>query len=281
METVSSQKCFGGTIGVYRHDSAETKCSMRFSLFLPPQADNGPVPVLFWLSGLTCTEENFTTKAGAYAKAAELGLAIVAPDTSPRGEGVPDDPAYDLGQGAGFYVDATQEPWANNFRMESYIVKELPALLKTEFPNADLKRAGIFGHSMGGHGALKLFFRHRDVFQSVSAFAPIVAPTYVPWGQKAFTAYLGDKKEVWAKHDSCALALMSKNVPEILIDVGTKDQFLEEQLKPGAFEGVCKKANIPLKLRRQPGYDHSYFFIQSFISDHLEHHDKQLKALIF
>lgn len=280
MERISSNKCHGGTVSVYKHAATSTSCDMRFSIFIPPQADQGKVPVLFWLSGLTCTEENFTTKAGAYQKAAELGLAIIAPDTSPRGEGVPDDDAYDLGQGAGFYLDATQAPWSKHFRMESYIAKELPELLKTHFPQLDMNRLGIFGHSMGGHGALTLFFRHRHLFQSVSAFAPIVAPTYVPWGQKAFTAYLGDDKKAWARNDSCALAMLSKNVPEILIDVGTADQFLDSQLKPAAFEGVCKKSDIPLKLRKQDGYDHSYFFIQTFIGDHLLHHKKQLDALV-
>lgn len=280
MEQISSNKCHGGTVTVYKHAAKETSCDMRFSLFLPPQAETGKVPLLFWLSGLTCTEENFTTKANAYKKAAELGIAILAPDTSPRGDGVPNDDAYDLGQGAGFYVDATQEPWAKHFRMGSYVAKELPALVKEKFPQIDAAKLGIFGHSMGGHGALTLFFRHRDVFQSVSAFAPIVAPTYVPWGKKAFTAYFGNDQKVWAKHDSCALALMSKNVPEILIDYGTADQFLDEQLKPLAFDGVCKKAGIPLKLRKQHGYDHSYYFIQSFIDDHLVHHKAQLDALI-
>lgn len=280
METISTQKCHGGTIGVYSHDSIETKSTMKFSIFTPPQAAQGPVPVLFFLSGLTCTHENFTTKAGAYRMAAELGLAIVAMDTSPRGDDVPNDAAYDLGQGAGFYVDATQEPWAKHFRMESYIVRELPALLRAEFPLLDMAKLGISGHSMGGHGALTLFFRHRDVFQSVSAFSPILAPTYVPWGQKAFTAYLGDQQSAWASHDSCALALLAKNAPEILVDVGTADEFLETQLKPGAFEAVCKKAEIPLKLRRQNGYDHSYYFIQSFIEDHLKHHKAQLDALV-
>lgn len=280
METISTQKCHGGRIGVYSHQSAQTNCVMKFSLFTPPQAEQGPVPVLIFLSGLTCTHENFTTKAGAYRMAAELGLAIVAPDTSPRGDDVPNDAAYDLGQGAGFYIDATQEPWAKHFRMESYIARELPALLGAAFPLLDMKKLGIFGHSMGGHGALTLFFRHRDVFQSVSAFSPIVAPTYVPWGQKAFTAYLGDSQAVWAKHDSCALALLAKNVPEILVDVGTADEFLETQLKPGAFEAVCKRVDIPLKLRRQDGYDHSYYFIQTFIDDHLRHHKAQLDTLV-
>lgn len=280
MEKISVQKCHGGTVGVYKHDSAQTKCPMTFSVFLPPVEPDKKVPVLFWLSGLTCTHENFTTKAGAYKKAAELGMAIVCPDTSPRGDGIPDDESYDLGQGAGFYVDATQEPWKENYRMESYIAQELPALIRAEFPMVDVARAGISGHSMGGHGALSLFFRHRDVFRSVSAFAPIVAPSYVPWGQKAFTAYFGPVKESWAKHDSCALALMSKNVPEILIDVGTADQFLDEQLKPAAFEGVCKRAEIPLKLRKQDGYDHSYYFVSTFIDDHLVHHKNQLAQMM-
>lgn len=280
MDKISVQKCFGGTVGVYRHDSKATSCPMTFSIFLPPQAASKDVPVLFWLSGLTCTHENFTTKAGAYRKAAELGIAIVVPDTSPRGANVPDDESYDLGQGAGFYLDATQEPWAKHYKMESYIVKELPVFLKEQFKVLDIKKLGIFGHSMGGHGALTLFFRHRDVFHSVSAFAPIVAPTHVPWGQKALTAYLGPQPSKWARNDACALATLAKNVPEILIDIGTEDPYFKEQLKPDVFATVCKKAEIPLKLRKQPGYDHSYFFIQSFIDDHLDHHSRLLKGLI-
>lgn len=279
METISSQKCHGGTISVYKHAATSTACDMRFSLFAPPQAQEGPVPVLFWLSGLTCTEENFTTKAGAYQRAAELGLAILAPDTSPRGDDVPDEGAYDLGKGAGFYIDATQAPWAKNYRMESYMTQELPDLIRSHFPALDTGRIGIFGHSMGGHGALTLFFRHRALFKSVSAFSPIVAPTQVPWGQKAFAAYLGEDRTAWLSHDACALAeglMDAKSVPPILIDQGTADQFLKDQLKPEKFEAACAKNNIPLTLRMQDGYDHSYFFIQSFINDHLEHHAAQL-----
>lgn len=276
METISSQQCFGGTVSVYKHDAESTKCPMRFSLFVPPQAVNGKVPVLFWLSGLTCTEENFTTKAGAYGKAAELGVAILAPDTSPRGDDVADAEGYDIGKGAGFYLDATQEPWAKQYRMESYIGQELPALLAREFPALDLKRCGVFGHSMGGHGALTLFFKHRELFQSVSAFSPIVAPSVVPWGVKAFTNYLGSDQASWARHDACALVADAGSVPEILIDQGTKDQFLEEQLKPHLFVEACAKAGVPLKLRMQDGYDHSYFFIQSFVADHIAHHARTL-----
>lgn len=275
METISTQKCHGGTISIYNHAGKETSCDMRFSLFAPPQAAEAPVPVLLWLSGLTCTEENFTTKAGAYRKAAELGIAILAPDTSPRGDNVPDEGAYDIGKGAGFYVDATQEPWAAHFRMESYIAKELPDLMRSHFPALDTGRMGIFGHSMGGHGALTLFFRYPKLFKSVSAFSPIVAPSQVPWGQKAFTAYLGEDRAMWLAHDACALAeglIDTASLPPILIDQGTADQFLKDQLKPEKFEAACAKNNITLNLRMQDGYDHSYFFIQSFINDHLEHH---------
>ncbi len=276
METLSTNKCHGGTISVYKHDADSTACPMRFSLFVPAQAVNGPVPILFWLSGLTCTEENFTTKANAYAAAAAHGIAIIAPDTSPRGDDVADDAAYDLGKGAGFYLDATQEPWAKHYKMERYIADELPAMIAREFPALDLKRCGIFGHSMGGHGALTLFFKHRDLFKSVSAFSPIVAPSVVPWGQKAFTAYLGNDQQSWKAHDACALAATAKDAPEILIDQGTADQFLKDQLKPDLFADVCKTAGIPLVLRMQDGYDHSYFFIQSFITDHVAHHAKIL-----
>lgn len=278
METISSQACHGGTISVYKHDAQSTNCAMRFSLFVPPQAVNGAVPVLLWLSGLTCTEENFTTKAGAYKKAAELGIAILAPDTSPRGEDVADAEGYDIGKGAGFYVDATQEPWSRHYRMESYIARELPEFCRKNFPALDFNRCGVFGHSMGGHGALSLFFRHRDLFKSVSAFSPIVAPSQVPWGTKAFTAYLGNDSAAWKEHDACELARNAKDVPEILIDQGTADQFLKEQLKPELFEAACKEAGIPLKLRMRDGYDHSYFFIQSFIDDHLTHHAALLQV---
>jgi S-formylglutathione hydrolase len=279
METISSQKCFGGTISIFKHPSTETACDMRFSLFVPPKALNGPVPVLFWLSGLTCTEENFTTKAGAYKRASELGIAILAPDTSPRGDDVHDEAGYDIGKGAGFYVDAAQGPWAKHYRMESYVVKELPALLRYQFPALDHTRMGIFGHSMGGHGALTLFLRHRGLFKSVSAFAPIVAPSIVPWGEKAFTAYLGADKALWKAHDACALieGLIDKTgMPPILVDQGTADQFLRDQLKPEKLEAACKAAGLSLTLRMLDGYDHSYFFIQSFIDDHLDHHAKLL-----
>jgi S-formylglutathione hydrolase len=275
MEILSTHQCHEGTLGYYKHASQETSCDMRFTLFLPPQAKHEKVPVLFYLAGLTCTEENFTIKAAAYKKAAELGLAIIAPDTSPRGDDVPDDEAYDLGKGAGFYVDATQAPWSKHYRMESYIAKELPALLEKEFPQIDINSAGIFGHSMGGHGALTLFFRHRAVFRSVSAFAPICAPSKCPWGEKAFTAYLGGTNEDWMEHDACFLARRADNpetVPPILVDQGLSDQFLDTQLNPALFEEACANAYLQLNLRRHPGYDHSYFFIQSFMDDHLTHH---------
>lgn len=276
METISQQKCFGGTIGIYRHDAAATRCPMRFSLFLPPQAATGTVPVLYFLSGLTCTEENFTVKAGAYRMAAELGLAIIAPDTSPRGDDVPDAEGYDIGKGAGFYVDATQAPWNVHYNMETYITRDLPALVAAEFPMIDPARAGIFGHSMGGHGALTLFFRHRDLYRSVSAFAPICSPTRCPWGDKVFAAYLGPDRENWADHDASLLALTARDVPEILVDQGMDDQFLTTNLKPELLEAACKTAGIPLNLRRHIGYDHSYFFIQTFIDDHMLHHKKIL-----
>lgn len=275
IETLSEQKCFGGTIGVYRHPSAVTGCAMRFSLFRPPQAN---APLLTWLSGLTCTEDNFTVKAGAYRMAARLGLAILAPDTSPRGDTAADDDAYDLGKGAGFYLDATQPPWATHYRMESYVTGELNELVTGHF-DLDRTRQGIFGHSMGGHGALVLHFRHPDLYRSVSAFSPIVAPMQVPWGQKAFSAYLGDDHVAWADHD--ATELVAKVTPEhsnrpILIDQGLADQFLETQLRPELFRQACAKAGQSLDLRLHEGYDHSYFFIQSFIDDQLRHHGEQL-----
>lgn len=251
---------------------------MKFSVFLPPNA-SGNTPYLVFLSGLTCTEDNFTTKANAYQKAAELGIAILAPDTSPRGEDVANDDAYDLGQGAGFYLNATQEPWAKHFRMESYIMRELLPLVENEF-SLNSKACAITGHSMGGHGALTLYFKYPEKFKSVSAFSPIVAPSQVPWGHKAFTAYLGSDEETWKNHDACHLVSIapsaSSNAP-ILIDQGTADNFLEEQLKPHLFEQACKAAGQKLTLRMQNGYDHSYFFIQSFIDDHLDWHAKYLQ----
>lgn len=278
MELEKSHACHGGTLGYYSHESAETKTQMRFTVFLPPNASS-KTPYMVFLSGLTCTEDNFTTKAGAYQKAAELGIAILAPDTSPRGDDVANDEAYDLGQGAGFYLDATQEPWAKNFRMESYIMDELLPLVEAEL-SLDGKACSITGHSMGGHGALTLYFKYPQKFKSCSAFSPIVAPAQVPWGHKAFTAYLGEDQEEWKNHDACHLISTAKeaslNAP-ILIDQGTEDSFLEEQLKPHLFEQACKAAGQSLTLRMQSGYDHSYFFIQSFIDDHIEFHAKYLK----
>ncbi len=278
MDMIKSHACHGGTLEYYSHESAETKTSMRFSVFHPPEGQASGAMVVF-LSGLTCTEDNFTTKAGAYRKAAELGLCILAPDTSPRGEGVPDDEAYDLGQGAGFYIDATQEPWSHNFRMESYIVKELVPQCIERF-GIDSSRVGISGHSMGGHGALTLHFKYPGVFPSCSAFSPIVAPTQVPWGQKGFGAYLGDDQDAWRNHDACILAERSEAEEGgrgILIDQGLSDDFLNEQLKPELFEAACKKSGQSVTIRLHDGYDHSYFFIQSFIDDHLKWHADCLK----
>jgi S-formylglutathione hydrolase len=275
IETLQSHRVHGGTLSYLRHGSDAVGGPMRLSVFLPPGA--GPFPHLYWLSGLTCTEENFTTKAGAYAAAAALGVAIVAPDTSPRGDGVPDDPAYDLGQGAGFYVDATEAPWAPRFQMETYVTRDLPAAL-AGLP-LDAARRGVFGHSMGGHGALTLALRHPDRFRSVSAFAPIVSPTRCPWGEKAFTAYLGPDRTRWDAHDACRLiesGAAAGRFDEILVDQGEADGFLADQLKPELLEAACRVAGQPLRLRRQPGYDHSYFFIASFVGDHIAWHAKRL-----
>ena len=272
LEVVQTHRVHGGRLSYCRHDSAATGTPMRFTVFLPGDAE-GPFPTLVWLSGLTCTEENFTTKAGAYAAAAQHGLAIVAPDTSPRGEGVADDPAYDLGQGAGFYVDATEAPWTPHFRMESYVTQDLLEALKA-FP-LDPGRRGLSGHSMGGHGALTLALRHPDLFRSVSAFAPIVSPTRCPWGEKAFTAYLGPSRETWAEHDAALLVesgAARDRFDDILVDQGAADSFLTEQLKPELLEAACAAAGQKLTLRLQPGYDHSYFFVTSFIADHVAWH---------
>ena len=277
LDVVSQSKCFGGTQYVYRHASTETQCDMRFSAFVPPQAENRPVPVVWFLSGLTCTEENFTVKAGAQRVAAERGLMLIAPDTSPRGEGVPDDPAgsYDFGLGAGFYVDATRDPWAKHYRMRSYIEHELPALVGRELP-ADMMRQGIMGHSMGGHGALTIALRNPGRFRAVSAFAPIVSPMNCPWGEKALSGYLGDVRAMWRTYDACALIEDGARLPALLVDQGTADGFLQSQLKPELLEAACDKAKMPLTLRRQGGYDHSYFFIASFIADHLRWHAERL-----
>lgn len=278
MEKIADHRCFGGQQQRFTHHSTVLGCDMTFALFLPPQAEQGPVPVLYWLSGLTCTDENFVQKAGAQRIAAELGLAIVAPDTSPRGDGVPDDPdgAYDFGLGAGFYVNATQAPWSKHYHMESYIAEELPALVAEHFP-VDSARCGIFGHSMGGHGALTLALKNPERFQSVSAFAPIVAPMQCPWGEKALGNYLGDNRESWKAYDSCELIKAADTLPAaILVDQGQDDNFLEEQLKPQLLVEACRERGAKLDLRMQPGYDHSYFFIASFMDEHLRFHAKQL-----
>ncbi|MBS7701705.1 S-formylglutathione hydrolase [Chelatococcus asaccharovorans] len=274
---VSSARSFGGEQRVYTHRSAETGTDMRFSAFVPPQAAAGKVPVVWFLSGLTCTEENFTVKAGAQRVAAELGLMVIAPDTSPRGEGVPDDPdgAYDFGLGAGFYVDATVAPYARNYRMASYIGRELPEIVGAELP-ADMVRQGITGHSMGGHGALTLALKNPGRFKAVSAFAPIVSPTNCPWGEKALGGYLGPDKAAWRAYDACALIEDGARVADILVDQGTADGFLANQLKPELLEAACGTAGIPLTLRRQEGYDHSYYFIATFIADHLRWHAERL-----
>lgn len=279
LETVSQARAFGGTQHVFRHPSAETGTPMTFAAYLPPAAEEGPVPVVWFLSGLTCTEENFTVKAGAQRVAAELGLALIAPDTSPRGDGVPDDPdgAYDFGLGAGFYVDATEAPWSANYRMRSYLERELPALVAGALP-LDMGRQGITGHSMGGHGALTIALRDPSRFRSVSAFAPIVSPMNCPWGEKALGGYLGQDRAAWRAYDACALIEDGARVPAILADQGTADDFLEPQLKPELLERACAAAGIPLTLRRQDGYDHSYYFIATFIEDHLRWHAEALAA---
>lgn len=276
METTKTHIVHGGTLRYLKHDSTTTGTPMTLSVFVP--AGEGPFPVLIWLSGLTCTEDNFTTKAGAYKAAAEHGVIIVAPDTSPRGEGVADDAAYDLGQGAGFYVDATQTPWTPHFRMETYVTDELIALIDAQFPTT--KTRSIFGHSMGGHGALTLALRHPHLFRSVSAFAPIASPTRCAWGEKAFTAYLGEDRAEWAKHDAALLIEggAARGVyDDILVDQGDADNFLVEQLKPELLVAAAEKAGQGLTLRMQPGYDHSYFFMASFVDDHVAFHAKRLK----
>ncbi|MGO9986550.1 MAG: S-formylglutathione hydrolase [Rhodomicrobium sp.] len=279
-QIVSQSRSFGGTQFICRHRSSETGTEMHFSVFVPPMGSGGHrVPVLWYLSGLTCTEENFTVKAGAQRVASALGLMVVAPDTSPRGEGVPDDPqkAYDFGLGAGFYVDAVREPWAKNYRMRSYVERELPELIAVDFP-ADMSKQGITGHSMGGHGALTIALRNPGHFKSVSAFAPISSPMNCPWGQKALSGYIGEDRHAWRAYDACALIEDGARLPELFVDQGTADMFLKEQLKPQLLEQACAKAGISLILRRQEGYDHSYYFIATFIEDHLRWHAQRLYA---
>ena len=280
MDTLSVARAHGGTQHVVSHRSRSTGTDMTFSIFVPPQADDGTrCPVVYFLSGLTCTHANVTEK-GEYRRAcAELGLVFVAPDTSPRGEGVPDDPAgaYDFGLGAGFYVDATEPPFATHYRMLTYVRDELPELVESAFP-VDRSRQGISGHSMGGHGALTIALAHPDKYRSVSAFAPIVAPAQVPWGEKALAGYLGPDREKWRRHDAVALIEDGARLDALLVDQGEADTFLNEQLRPGLLERACREAGIPLTLRTHPGYDHSYYFISTFMEDHLRWHSQRLQG---
>jgi len=275
IETVSEARSHGGVQGVYRHASSATGTDMTFSLFVPDS--EGPMPVLWYLSGLTCTHANVTEKGEYRAACSEAGIILIAPDTSPRGEGVADDPdgAWDFGLGAGFYVDSTEQPYAGNYRMWSYVTEELPALIATEFP-VDMLRQAITGHSMGGHGALTVALRHPGRFRSVSAFAPIVAPSQVPWGTKALGGYLGSDRTTWRNHDAVALIQDGARLGEILVDVGTADPFLDTELRPELLEAACAEAGIPLTLNRREGYDHSYYFISTFMSDHVRWHAERL-----
>ncbi len=273
IETVSEQKCFGGLQGFYKHWSPACDCEMTFAVYQPPQATGGAkLPVVTYLAGLTCTPETFTIKAGAQRVAAELGLVLVMPDTSPRGCNLPgEDDAYDFGSGAGFYLDATQEPWSRHYNMQTYMTRDLAEAVAANFP-VDEGRQGIFGHSMGGHGALTLHLKYPDVYKTCSAFAPIVAPTQVPWGHKAFTGYLGEDRATWQAYDASVLVKSAPSPARILIDQGDRDQFLERELQPHRFEEAARASGQAYELRWQPGYDHSYYFIQTFVEDHLRHH---------
>ena len=278
MEIVADNRSHGGRQLVVKHASRATSTDMTFSIYLPPQAERGEkLPVVWYLSGLTCTHANVTEKGEYRAACADLGLVFVAPDTSPRGEGVPDGEGYDFGLGAGFYVDASAEPWSQNYRMWTYVTEELPPLVAAEFP-VDGYRQAIMGHSMGGHGALTVALRNPDLFRSVSAFSPIVAPSQVPWGQKALGGYLGEGRSSWRRHDAVALIEDGARVPELLIDVGDADPFIEKELRPDLLEQACASAGIPLTLRIQPGYDHSYYFISTFMPDHLRWHAERLRG---
>lgn len=275
LEMISQNKSFGGWHKQYTHRSDVLNCDMRFAVYLPPHASaETPVPVLYWLSGLTCTDENFMQKAGAQRIAAELGMAIVAPDTSPRGDDVADDPAYDMGKGAGFYLNATQPPWSSHYRMYDYVVEELPALIEATFPVT--QQRAIAGHSMGGHGALLIALRNPKRYSSVSAFSPITNPMNCPWGQKAFTAYLGNDRLQWAQYDASGLMAAAEHKLPALVDQGMADNFLQEQLKPEMLEQAAQLSGYPLQLRRHDGYDHSYYFIASFIEEHLRFHAEHL-----
>ena len=277
LEQIGSNQSFGGQQLRYKHQSSVLNCEMTFSIYLPPQAEKGPVPVLYWLSGLTCNDENFVQKAGAQQHAAEHGIAIVCPDTSPRGDGVADDPegAYDMGLGAGFYVNATQQPWSEHYEMYSYITDELPALINGEFP-VDSQRASISGHSMGGHGALTIALKNPGQYKSVSAFSPIVSPLSCPWGDKVLSNYLGDDREIWAQYDSVELVKSATEHLPVLVDQGDSDNFLVEQLKTELLISAAEKADYPMQIRMQPNYDHSYFFIATFIGDHIAFHARAL-----
>lgn len=279
VQTVSLNKSHGGVQGVYKHASRETGTDMTFSVYVPPHRDGAKLPVVWYLSGLTCSHANVTEKGEFRRACAELGLIFVAPDTSPRGEGVPGDPdnAYDFGLGAGFYVDATVPPFARHYRMWSYVTEELPHLVAGEFP-VDAARQSIFGHSMGGHGALTVALNHPARYRAASAFAPIAAPSQVPWGIKALGGYLGDNRQAWRRHDAVALIEDGARFSDLLVDVGEADSFLKEQLRPELLQAACAKADIPLTLRRQPGYDHSYYFISTFMDDHLRWHAARLNA---
>ncbi|WP_312252772.1 S-formylglutathione hydrolase [Stenotrophomonas sp.] len=276
MERIEHRACFGGWQDVYRHTSTTLGCDMQFAVYLPPQAATQKLPVLYWLSGLTCTEQNVITKAGAQRYATEHGVILVAPDTSPRGDDVADAEGYDLGKGAGFYLNATEQPWARHYRMHDYVVQELPALIEAHFPATDAR--AISGHSMGGHGALVLALRNPGRYRSVSAFSPIVAPSQVPWGEKAFTAYLGDDRAAWAQWDATALIAGASERLPLLVDQGDADEFLQTQLQPQRLQQACEAVGHPLTLRLQPGYDHSYYFIASFIGEHIAHHAKALRG---
>ncbi len=275
MQKIESHASFGGEQQVWQHYSEALGCDMRVAIYLPPQAQDGPVPVLYWLSGLTCTEQNFISKAGAQRYAAEHGIAIISPDTSPRGDDVADAEGYDLGKGAGFYVNATQAPWATHYRMHDYVVDELPALVESHFPVTAAR--AITGHSMGGHGALVIALRNPGRFRSVSAFAPIVAPSQVPWGEKAFGAYLGEDRDAWKAYDAVALIEGATERLPLLIDQGSADEFLASQLRPELLDVACRTHGHPLVLRMQPGHDHSYYFIASFIGEHIAHHAAALR----
>jgi len=276
MERIEHRACFGGWQDVYRHHSDVLGCDMSVGIYLPPQAEHGPCPVLYWLSGLTCTEQNFITKAGAQRYAAEHGIILVAPDTSPRGEDVADDAGYDLGKGAGFYLNATQQPWARHYRMHDYVAVELPALVEGNFPASDAR--AISGHSMGGHGALTIALRNPGRYRSVSAFSPIVAPSQVPWGEKAFVAYLGEDREAWKQYDACALVGVAAERLPLLVEQGGADEFLDAQLRPDLLQEACMAVGHPLQLRLRPGYDHSYYFIASFIGEHIAYHAAALRG---